>query len=82
MGIFVFLCMGSRPVCEALLSSSSITANNGILTTIVQKGQKKVYHKIDLAVMKHTLVLPETSSPINLRSSPVVSGSSHVVSCF
>lgn len=32
--------------------------------------------------MKCTLVLPETSSPINLWSSPIISGSSHVVSCF
>lgn len=74
--------MGSRPVCEALLSSSSITANKGILTTIVSKGKKKRYHKIDLTVMKCTLDLPETSSPPNLSSSPILADSSHVVSRF
>lgn len=82
MGIFVFRCMGSRPVCEALLSSSSITANNGILTRIVQKGKNKRYHKIDLTVIKCILVLPEISSPINLCSFPIISILSLAVSRF
>lgn len=81
MGIFVFLCMGSRWVCEALLSISSITANNGIPTTIIQKGGKK-------GIIKETwqswnapwsFQKPPPNKPV---LSPIISGSCHAVSCF